>query len=225
MDEIRLINIKKEILSENKGLAEKLRERLSRINVLMINVMGSPGAGKTSLIMKTINSLKSKYKIGVIEADIDSMVDSEKVKTLDIPVVQMHTGGFCHVDANMTEKTLEFLPLNELDLVILENVGNLVCPAETDTGAHLNVTILSVPEGDDKPLKYPLMFSVSDVLIVNKMDYLEMSDFDLDTLEKRVRILNKNVPVFPVSCKTESGISEWISWLEQKIEPENKLSS
>ncbi len=217
MDDIRLINIKEEILSENKGLADKLRQRLSREKILMLNVMGSPGAGKTSLIMKTIESLKSKYRIGVIEADIDSMVDSKMVKRLDVPVVQMHTGGFCHVDANMTEKAIESLPLNKLDLVILENVGNLVCPAETDTGAHLNIAILSIPEGDDKPLKYPLMFSVSDVLIISKIDYMEMSDFDMDILKKRVHVLNKDFPIYPLSCKTGNGLEDWLDWLEQKL--------
>ncbi|HER40997.1 MAG TPA: hydrogenase accessory protein HypB, partial [Salinimicrobium catena] len=157
---IRLIDIKEEILSENKGLAEKIRASLRKQNVLLINIMGSPGSGKTSLILKTLEEIGSNYKIAVIEADIETMIDAENVSRLNVPVVQLHTGGFCHVDANMLEKAIESLSLDKLDLVILENVGNLVCPAESDTGALKNIAILSVPEGDDKPLKYPLMFAV-----------------------------------------------------------------
>ena len=180
MEEIRLIDIKEEILSENKGLADHIRQKLAKEKVFMLNLMGSPGSGKTSLILKTIESLGDRYRIAVVEADIDSLVDSEKVAALGIRAVQIRTGGFCHVDAAMMEKALEMLPLGELDLIILENVGNLVCPAETDTGAVKDVVILSVPEGDDKPLKYPLIFTVCDALVVNKIDYMDMADFDLD---------------------------------------------
>jgi len=217
MEEIQLIDIKEEILSDNKGLADKLRDRLSNQKVFLLNVMGSPGAGKTSLILKTIKYLDDRFNIAVVEADIDSMVDSEKVAALGIPAVQIRTGGFCHVDANMVEKAIESLTLAELDLIILENVGNLVCPAESDTGACANVVILSVPEGDDKPLKYPLIFSVCDSLVVNKLDYLSMADFDLDQLRERVKALNEKARLFPLSCKTSQGMDDWIKWLEKEV--------
>ena len=215
--EIKLINIKEEILSENKGLADKIRERFEKKKVFYLNIMGSPGCGKTSLIMKTIEALGGRYRMAVIEADIDSLVDSEKVAALGVSTVQIHTGGFCHVDANMVEKAIESLPLGELDLVILENVGNLVCPAESDTGAFKNVAILSVPEGDDKPLKYPLMFSIADVLVINKLDYLHMSDFSTQRVMKRVKALNGGIHFFPLSCETSDGLAPWISWLEHEI--------
>ena len=217
MEEIRLIDIKEEILSDNRGLADQLREKLSKENVFFINIMGSPGAGKTSLILKTIEALTHRYRIAVIEADIDSMVDSEKIAALGIHAVQIHTGGFCHVDASMVEKAVESLPFGDLELLILENVGNLVCPAETDTGAFKNVAILSVPEGDDKPLKYPLIFTVCDALVVNKLDYMDLTDFDLDRMRKRTRALNERIQVFPLSCKTSHGTENWIRWLEQEI--------
>jgi hydrogenase nickel incorporation protein HypB len=217
VEEIRLIEIKEEILSENKGLADKLRERFSKQKVFLLNVMGSPGAGKTSLILRTIEHLADRYNIAVVEADIDSMVDSEKVAALGIPAVQIRTGGFCHVDANMVEKAIESLPLDELDLIILENVGNLVCPAESDTGACANVVILSVPEGDDKPLKYPPIFAVCDSLVVNKMDYLDIAKFDLDRLRERVKALNELILLFPLSCETSQGMDAWINWLETEI--------
>ena len=217
MDEIRLIDIKEEILSDNKGLADKLREKLLKEKVFMLNLMGSPGAGKTSLILKTIEYMADRYRIAVVEADLDSIVDSEKVAAKGIHTVQIRTGGFCHVDANMVEKAIESLPLGDLDLIILENVGNLVCPAETDTGASKNVVILSVPEGDDKPLKYPLIFTISDVLVVNKLDYMEMDDFNLDRLQQRVRTLNAHINLFPLSCKTSLGLDNWVKWLEIEL--------
>ena len=214
---IKLIDIKEEILSENKGLAEKLRAVLSNKKVLMINIMGSPGSGKTSLILKTLEAIGDKYKTAVIEADIDSMIDAESVSIINVPVVQLHTGGFCHVDANMVEKAIESLPLGDLNLIILENVGNLVCPAESDTGATKKVAILSVPEGDDKPLKYPLMFTVSDVLVINKTDYLDYEDFNTDKVTENVRALNRNVQIFKLSCKTSEGMDHWLNWLEREI--------
>ncbi len=186
---------------------------LLKQKTFLINLMASPGAGKTSLVVKTINGLSQEFKIGVIEADIDSMVDAETVAAAGVPAVQLRTGGFCHVDASMVTKGLEGLEVKELDLVILENVGNLVCPAEFDTGAHKNVMILSVPEGDDKPLKYPLMFSLCDILIVNKMDYLDFSDFDLEKMRERVLNINPNIKIIPVSCKTGTGIENWLDWL------------
>ena len=217
MEDIRLIDIKEQILSDNLGLAERLREKLSMQKTFFLNVMGSPGAGKTSLILRTIENMEEHYRIAVVEADIDSLVDSRKVAALGIPTVQIRTGGFCHVDASMVEKAIDSLPLEDLDLVILENVGNLVCPAEVDTGAFKNVVILSIPEGDDKPLKYPLIFSLCDVLVVNKFDYIELADFDLELFREQVQTLNQAVPIFPLSCKTSLGFEKWIDWLEQEM--------
>jgi len=217
MQEIRLIDIKEEILSDNKGLADRLRQKLSQEKVFMLNLMGSPGAGKTSLILNTVASLRDRYRIAVVEADIESLVDSEKVAALGIRTVQIRTGGFCHVDAAMVEKALGLLPLGELDLIILENVGNLVCPAETDTGAIRNVVILSVPEGDDKPLKYPLIFSVCDALVVNKVDYMDKADFDLGRVKERVLALNSKIRLFSLSCTTSIGVDDWAGWLDQEV--------
>ena len=218
MGEIRLIDVKEEILSDNKGLADRIRDRLSQEKVLLLNLMGSPGAGKTSLIENTLAFLRDPYRIAVIEADIESTVDSERIAALGVRTVQIRTGGFCHVDAAMVEKALEPLPLDQLDLIILENVGNLVCPAETDTGAVRNAVILSVPEGDDKPLKYPLIFTVCDALIVNKVDYVDLADFDLVRVKERVSTLNAKIRVFSLSCKTSAGLAEWTGWLEQEIQ-------
>ena len=217
MAEIRLIDIKEEILSDNRGLADSLRERLSHAGVFLLNIMGSPGAGKTSLIQKTIEHLADQFRIAVVEADIDSLVDSEKIAAMGVQAVQIRTGGFCHVDASMVEKALESLPLGELDLIIIENVGNLVCPAEADTGAFKNVAILSVPEGDDKPLKYPLIFTVCDAMVINKLDYLALADFNLDLAQKRAHKLNEQLQVIALSCKTSEGIDLWIGWLRQEI--------
>ena len=217
MGEVRLIDIKEEILSDNRGLADRIRQRLSKEQVFMLNLMGSPGSGKTSLILQTIVSLRDRHRIAVVDADIESTVDAEKVSALGIRAVQIRTGGFCHVDAAMVAKALESLPLDELDLIILENVGNLVCPAETDTGAVSSVVILSVPEGDDKPLKYPLVFTVCDALVINKIDYMGLSDFDLDRARGRALMLNPTIRCFPLSCKTSVGLDGWIGWLEKEI--------
>jgi hydrogenase nickel incorporation protein HypB len=213
IENVRLIEVKEEILSDNIKLAGEVRERLRRAKTMLLNLMSSPGSGKTSLILRTIEGLKGSLRIGVIEADIDSTVDAEKVASRGIPAVQIRTGGFCHLDATMVAQGLDALPVGELDLVIIENVGNLVCPAEFDTGAHKNAMILSVPEGDDKPLKYPLMFSVCDLLVVNKMDYLSLSDFDMAALRQRVLALNPRIRILEVSCKTGAGIESWIDWL------------
>ena len=217
MGEIRLIDIKQQILSDNRGLADRIRRQLSDAGVFMLNLMGSPGSGKTSLILETIRALGERYRIAVVEADIDSVVDSEKVAALGIRAVQIRTGGFCHVDAGMVEKALDSLPLGKLDLVILENVGNLVCPAEVDTGAVRNVVILSVPEGDDKPLKYPLIFAACDALVINKIDYLGIADFDLGLVRERASALNASIRFFELSCKTSVGVREWTRWLEQEL--------
>ena len=225
MDQIRLIDIKEEILSDNRGLADRIRQKLSKEKVFMLNLMGSPGSGKTSLILKTIASLSDRYRIAVVEADIDSVVDSEKVAALGTRTVQIRTGGFCHVDAAMMEKALESLPLGELDLIILENVGNLVCPAATDTGAVKNVVILSVPEGDDKPLKYPLIFTVCDAMVINKIDYMDVADFDLVRARERASALNDKLHFFELSCKTSAGVENWIRWIEQEVSAFRRQSS
>ena len=214
MEEVRLIEVKEDIMSDNDAVAKSLRDRLSKEKTFLINLMSSPGAGKTSLILKALEGLKNELRIGIIEADIDSMVDAEKVAAQGVAAVQLRTGGFCHLDASMVEKGLSSMDLGELDLIIIENVGNLVCPAEFDTGAIKNVMILSVPEGDDKPLKYPLMFSVCDVLLVNKMDYLHLSDFDVEAMRERVLNLNRQIEIFEVSAKTGEGIEAWTNWLK-----------
>jgi len=215
--EVRLIEVKEEILADNIKVAAGVRENLQKTKTMLINLMSSPGSGKTSLILQTIASLKDSLKLGVIEADIDSMVDAEKVAAKGIRAVQLKTGGFCHLDATMVTQGIDAIKVDDLDLVIIENVGNLVCPAEFDTGAHKNVMILSVPEGDDKPLKYPLMFSICDVLLVNKIDYLSMSDFDMETLRKRVLALNPRIIIIEVSCKTGAGIDKWVGWLKKEV--------
>ncbi len=218
MDDIKLIEVKEEIFSDNKQMADGLRQRLARDKTYLLNIMASPGAGKTSLILKTVDLLKDDFRIGVIEADIDSMVDSKKVAAHGVNAVQIRTGGFCHLDAAMVTKGLNAMDLGGLDLIIIENVGNLVCPAEFDTGAIKNAMILSVPEGDDKPLKYPLMFTVSQALVVNKIDYLSIEDFDIDALRTRALSLNPDLDIFEVSCKTGQGIEEWVDWLRKELE-------
>jgi len=218
MDDIKLIEVKEEIFSDNKQMADGLRQRLARDKTYLLNIMASPGAGKTSLILKTVDLLKDDFRIGVIEADIDSMVDSKKVAAHGVNAVQIRTGGFCHLDAAMVTKGLNAMDLGGLDLIIIENVGNLVCPAEFDTGAIKNAMILSVPEGDDKPLKYPLMFTVSQALVVNKIDYLSIEDFDVDALRTRALSLNPDLDIFEVSCKTGQGIEEWVDWLRKELE-------
>ncbi len=217
MAEVRLIEVKEEILADNINVAAGVRENLQKTKTMLVNLMSSPGSGKTSLILQTIAGLKDSLKLGVIEADIDSMVDAEKVAARGIRAVQLKTGGFCHLDATMVTQGIDALSVSDLDLVIIENVGNLVCPAEFDTGAHKNVMILSVPEGDDKPLKYPLMFSICDVLLVNKIDYMSMSDFDLEAMRKRVLALNPKIEIIEVSCKTGAGIDKWVGWVKKEV--------
>jgi hydrogenase nickel incorporation protein HypB len=217
MQGIRLIEVKEEILSDNIKTAGDIRERLRAEKTMLLNLMSSPGSGKTSLILRTIEGLKGSLRLGVIEADIDSVVDAEKVAARGIPAVQLRTGGFCHLDAVMVTQGINALEISELDLVIIENVGNLVCPAEFDTGAHRNVMILSIPEGDDKPLKYPLMFSICDLLVVNKIDYLSLNDFNMALFRERVLILNPRIKILEVSCKTGAGIERWIDWLIEEV--------
>ena len=218
MPEVRLIEVREEILSENRQEAGDIRAELKRRGVFMLNLMSSPGSGKTSLILRTLRALKDAYRIAVIEGDIDAMVDAEKVVQEGIPAVQIRTGGACHLDAPMIAAALRELDLAALDCIIIENVGNLVCPAEFDTGAARRAVILSVPEGNDKPLKYPLIFSVSDLLVVNKIDYLDDSDFNLEALGERALRLNPGIRILPLSCRTGEGISGWIAWLSDEIE-------
>jgi hydrogenase nickel incorporation protein HypB len=223
VEEVRLIEVKEEILADNVKVATEVRERLRKMKTMLVNLMSSPGSGKTSLILQTIANLKDKLRLGVIEADIDSQVDAEKVAAQGISAVQLRTGGFCHLDATMVTQGINALAVNDLDLIIIENVGNLVCPAEFDTGAHKNVMILSVPEGDDKPLKYPLMFSICDVLLINKIDYLSLSNFDMSAVRKRVLVLNPRITIIEVSCVTGSGIEDWITWLKKEVDTFRQL--
>jgi hydrogenase nickel incorporation protein HypB len=216
MDEVRLIEIAEDIHADNELAARALRSRLDDEKVFLVNLMSAPGSGKTRTILRTIAELQAGLRFGVIEADIDSKVDAEAVAAEGISAVQINTGGFCHLDATMVAQGLDQLELAELDVVIIENVGNLVCPAEFETGAIKKVMILSVPEGDDKPLKYPLMFSVCDVLLVNKIDYLELSDFDMQKLRERARKLNPEIEIFELSAKTGEGVGEWAGWLSRE---------
>ena len=217
MEEVKLIEVKEDILSDNKEVAAKLRKKLVEKKTFLLNLMSSPGAGKTTLLLKTIEALRKDYNIGVIEADIDSSVDAEKVASLGIKAVQLRTGGFCHLDASMVTKGLDAMDFESFDILVIENVGNLVCPAEFDTGAIKNAMILSVPEGDDKPLKYPLMFTVCDALVVNKIDYLSLSDFDIKVMKDRVLALNPHIQIFEVSAKTGEGIESWAQWLKNEF--------
>lgn len=218
MGEIKLIEIKEEILTDNDAAAKQLREKLTAEKTFVVNLMSSPGAGKTTLLLQTIQILKARFSIGVIEADIDSTVDAEKIRAAGIPCIQLRTGGFCHLDAHMVKQGLEAIGSASFDLVFIENVGNLVCPAEFDTGAIKNVMILSVPEGDDKPLKYPLMFTTSDALIINKTDMRFLSDFDTNALRGHISRLNPTMAIFEVSAKTGEKIGDWTEWLEARMD-------
>ena len=218
--EFRVLEIKASIFEDNNKDAKRLREKLKAENTFLLNLMSSPGAGKTTTLVNTINRLKDKLSIAVMEADIDSDVDARTIANTGVKVIQLHTGGMCHLDADMTQQGLEGLDAKGTDLVILENVGNLVCPAEFDTGATKNAMILSVPEGDDKPLKYPLMFKISDALIINKIDTMEVFDFNLDLCVERVKKLNPNIEIFPISAKTGEGMEAWTEWLHKEIKGE-----
>ena len=213
MDPVRLIEIKEDIHADNERVARELRSQLAQQRTLLVNVMSAPGSGKTQTILKTIDELRGSLEFGVIEADIDSVVDAETIAAHGIRAIQLRTGGFCHLDASMVQRGIDEIGLEGLDVVIIENVGNLVCPAEFDTGAIKNAMILSVPEGDDKPLKYPLMFSIVDALVINKIDYLSLSDFDREALRDRVRRLNPDVEIFEISAKTGEGVKDWADWL------------
>lgn len=217
-NEINVLDVKADILEDNDKEADVVRNYLKEKKVFLVNLMASPGAGKTTTLVRTINALKNRYKIGVMEADVDSDVDAVTVQNAGAKVIQLHTGGSCHMDANMTHCGLEEMDMDDLDLVFLENVGNLVCPAEFDVGANKKVTILSVPEGHDKPLKYPLMFQITDFLMIGKIDVKPVFDFDEDACRQYVRDLNPEIEVVPVSAKTGEGFDKWIDWLTNEIE-------
>lgn len=222
MSSFKVVEIKKNILENNDRQAELLRERLRGEKTFLLNLMSSPGSGKTSIVLRTLEKLRGEFSIGVMEADIDSSVDAQRVSEAGARAIQLHTGGMCHLDAGMTRQGLEEFGTSGLDLVILENVGNLVCPAEFDTGAAKNAMILSVPEGDDKPLKYPLMFSVADVLLINKTDCLGYFDFDIGAATERAKKLNPDLEVFPVSAKTGEGLDAWADWLRRETAAWNR---
>ena len=213
----KVYEIKQRVFESNDKLAEALRADLKREKTFLLNLMSSPGAGKTTTLKRTIAALKDEFSIGVMEADIDSEVDAAAIAETGVRAIQLHTGGMCHLDADMTRQGIDEFNAMDLDLVILENVGNLVCPAEFDTGAVKNAMILSVPEGDDKPLKYPLMFSICDVLLVNKIDVLPYFDFNMDAVIERAKKINPNIQVLPICARTGEGIDAWAGWLRNQV--------
>lgn len=217
MKEFRVLEIKKSVFEDNNRQADELRKTLRMRGVFLLNLMSSPGAGKTTTLKRTIDTLKNDMKIGVMEADIDSDVDARTIQQSGVKVIQLHTGGMCHLDAEMTRQGLEGLGMEDIELAILENVGNLVCPAEFDTGAVKNVMILSVPEGDDKPLKYPLMFSICDVVLINKIDTLPYFDFDIEKCIANIKLRNSHAKIIPISAITGEGISQWAEWLQTEV--------
>ena len=217
MDTFKVLEIKQSVFEDNDRQADLLREELKKDKTFLLNLMSSPGSGKTTTVLRTIEALKNEMRVGVLEADIDSDVDAHTVSKTGAKVIQLHTGGMCHLDADMTKQGLQGLGTEDVDFVILENVGNLVCPAEFDTGASKNAMILSVPEGDDKPLKYPLMFSIVDVVLINKIDAVGIFDFDFEAVKERVRKLNPNIKVIPISAKTGEGIEEWAQWVRTEV--------
>ncbi len=222
MNSFRVIEIKQSVFADNNKDADALRAELKQKGVFLLNLMSSPGAGKTTTLTKTIAALKDDLKIGIMEADIDSDVDARTIAGTGAKVIQLHTGGMCHLDADMTRQGIRNLGTEGLDLVILENVGNLVCPAEFDTGSVKNAMILSVPEGDDKPLKYPLMFTISDVLLINKIDAADYFDFDFDACAARVKKLNPAIEIIPISAKTGEGIDRFAEWIKRQVKQWNR---
>jgi len=218
MDPYRIIEVKQSIFADNNADAENLRREMKAQGTFLVNLMSSPGSGKTTTLTKLLAALPKDMKVGVMEADIDSDVDADTISRTGTRVIQLHTGGMCHLDADMTRQGIRQLGSSDLDLVILENVGNLVCPAEFDTGAALNMMILSVPEGHDKPLKYPLVFQVCDVMIVNKIDVLPYFDFDMEKVTAYARKRNPNIRIFPISAKTGEGIDVLAQWLTETVQ-------
>lgn len=222
MDEFKVIEIKRSVFENNDREAERVRAELKKDKTFLLNLMSSPGSGKTTALKATISRLKEEFKMGVMEADIDSDVDAKAIADTGVKSIQLHTGGMCHLDAGMTEQGIKEFGTEDLDLVILENVGNLVCPAEFDTGASKNAMILSVPEGDDKPLKYPLMFSICDVVLINKIDTKIVFDFDDDAVVERIHKLNPDCEIYFISAKTGEGVDAWCDWLRKEVTEWNK---
>ena len=222
MQPFKILTIKESIFDDNAEQANLLRASLKGEKTFLLNLMSSPGSGKTTTLVKTIEALKGEMRIGVMEADIDSDVDAKTIASTNTKVIQLHTGGMCHLDADMTKQGLLAMGTEDIDLAILENVGNLVCPAEFDTGSSKNAMILSVPEGDDKPLKYPLMFSIVDVVLINKIDVSHVFDFDFEAVRTRILNLNPKAKVIPISARTGEGISEWADWLRAEVSAWNQ---
>ena len=218
MDSVRIIEIKQSVFADNDREADRVRAELKRKGTFLLNLMSSPGSGKTTTLQRTVERMKEEMRIGIMEADIDSAVDAEKMASSGVRSIQLHTGGMCHLDAGMTEQGLREIGVDDLDFVVLENVGNLVCPAEFDTGAVKNAMILSVPEGHDKPLKYPLIFTVCDALFINKIDVLPYFDFDMDKVVAYAHMRNPNLKIFPISAKTGEGVDAWCDWLREQIQ-------
>ena len=216
MSEFKVIEVKQSVMENNDRKAEELRKELKADKTFLLNLMSSPGSGKTTTLRRTIEALKDELRIGVMEADIDADVDAATIEKTGVKVIQLHTGGMCHMDCSMTRQGLQSLGTEDMDLVILENIGNLVCPAEFDTGAVKNAMILSVPEGHDKPLKYPLMFTICDVLLINKIDVMNVFDFDLEKCKEYVWRLNPSMKVIPICAKTGEGVQEWADWLREQ---------
>lgn len=225
MDEVRILEIKQSVFADNDKQAAQMREDLKRRGIFLLNLMSSPGAGKTTTLLRTIEALKDEMRIAVMEADIDSDVDARTIAATGVKAIQLHTGGMCHLDADMTQQGLDGLAADDAQLVILENVGNLVCPAEFDTGACKNAMLLSVPEGHDKPLKYPLMFSICDVVLINKTDVLPYFDFDMEKCKEYIHMRNPNARVLPICAKTGEGIDAWADWLRTEVNAWRALSA
>ena len=217
MKKVEIVDLKANILDDNEKQAEQLREYLKKEKLFLLNLMSSPGAGKTTPLLRTIEECKETLRLGIMEADIDSDVDAVKISEAGASAIQLHTGGMCHLDAVMTKQGIDHFDPKEFDLIILENVGNLVCPAEFDTGACKNVCIVSIPEGDDKPLKYPLMFEVADLVLVNKIDAADFFDFDLESFIQNVHMRHPGIPILPISAKSGEGIKAWTDWLQKEV--------
>ncbi len=218
MKAYKVLEVKQSVFAANDKEANELRLNLKEKGVFLLNLMSSPGSGKTTTLQRTIEALKDEMKIGIMEADIDSEVDAQTISDTGVKAIQLHTGGMCHLDAAMTKQGLEGLEIDEIDLAVLENVGNLVCPAEFDTGSSKNAMILSVPEGHDKPLKYPLMFSICDVVLINKIDVLPYFDFDMEKCREYVHMRNPQAKVIPICARTGEGMDEWYDWLRHEVQ-------
>lgn len=217
MGDFRILEVKQSVFADNDKRAAEVRRELKEKKVFLLNLMSSPGSGKTTTLTRTIEALKGEMKIAVMEADIDSDVDAKTISDLGVKAIQLHTGGMCHLDADMTYQGLSGLNAGDVDLVVLENVGNLVCPAEFDTGAVKNAMILSVPEGDDKPLKYPLMFSICDVVLINKTDVLPYFDFNMEACKENILKRNPKAKIIPICAKTGEGVKDWADWLREQV--------